>query len=308
MAHKIKLAMKLARWHYTPVIIIPVVIGAVLAWYQGYPFRWVDFLICLVGAWFAHLGANAANDCFDHLSGVDRIAYETIPENRGSSVCGSEILTTGQLSHVEGFVATGIFFVLAAACGLPLFLMHGWPVAVFAISGLLLGVFYCARPIAFGYIGRGLGEVGIFIAFGILPVLGAYWVQTDWFSWSAILASIPPGLFTVSVLYNHHFTHAEADRKTGKISPVVAFGERFARMISPIILGAAYLSLIVNVVMGVFPVMALAGLLTAPFIFRVYARISVPAPCAASLNFLFNVVKTDIATGALIIAAMVIKS
>ena len=110
MNTKVRLAFLLARWHYTPVIIIPVVLGAVLTWYHGYAFRWVDFVLCLVGAWFAHLGANAANDCFDDMSGVDRIAHETIPENRGSTVCGSEILTRGLMSRREGFIAATVSF------------------------------------------------------------------------------------------------------------------------------------------------------------------------------------------------------
>lgn len=302
---KMLLSFKLARWHYTPIIVIPVVLGAVLSWYQGNSFRWFEFALCLVGAWFAHLGANAANDCFDDISGVDRIAHESIPENRGSTVCGSEIITKGLMTRRQGFVTTAIFFFIAAACGLPLFLKHGWPIVWLAGSGFVLGVFYCAAPIKFGYIGRGLGELGILIAFGPLPVLGSYFVQTGSFSWSAVIASLVPGLFTVSILYNHHFSHAPADKMAGKISPVVALGSHNARMISPLLLSASYAVLIANVAMGIFPPAALIATLTAPFIFRAYAKLPKEERCSDSLNFLFNVVKTDIVTGILLVSAIV---
>ncbi len=303
---RVWVALRLARWHYTPLIVIPVAIGSALAWYQGYPFRWKQFLLCLAGAWFAHLGANAANDCFDDISGVDRIAHQTIPENRGSTVCGSGILTTGRLSRHQGLALTAAFFLCALACGAPLMIEGGWPVAALALIGFALALFYCARPIAFGYAGHGLGELGIFVAFGVLPVVGSYLVQTNSLSWSAVLASLPPGLFTVSVLYNHHFTHLSADAAVGKRSPVVVLGERRARALSPVLLAATYLALVANVMLGVFPPAALAGLVTAPLILRSCVRLEVPSSCSASLAFLFGVVKANVATGALVIGALVV--
>lgn len=305
---KILFSFKLARWHYTPIIIIPVCLGAALAWHQSHAFHWLDFALCLAGAWFAHLGANAANDCFDDMSGVDRIAHDTIPENRGSTVCGSEVITTGQMTRRQGFIATTIFFVLAAACGAVLFIKHGWPIAALAGAGFLLGVFYCAAPVKFGYIGRGLGELGILIAFGPLPVLGIYIVQTGSFAWSAVAASFVPGLFTVSVLYNHHFSHAAADEKAGKCSPVVALGLRNARRLTPVLLAASYAALILNVVLGTFPPAALAALLTAPVIFHAYAKLPKEERCADSLNFLFKVVKVNIISGLLLTGSLVLSA
>lgn len=305
---KIMLSLRLARWHYTPIIVIPVALGAVLASYQGNSFHWFEFALCLVGSWFAHLGANAANDCFDDASGVDRIAYESIPENRGSTVCGSEVLTRGLMTRRQGLMATAAFFIIAAACGLPLLIKFGWPIALLAGSGFLIGIFYCAAPIKFGYVGRGLGELGVLIAFGPLPVLGSYFVQTGSFSWSAIAISLVPGLFTVSILYNHHFSHANADEKVNKISPVVALGEGRARRITPLLLAAAYVALIANVALGVFPAAALTALITAPVIFHAYAKLPKSERCSDSIGFLFNVVKANIATGILLIGSILLSS
>lgn len=302
------LSLKLARLHYTPIIVIPVVLGAALAWYQGNPFHWFGFALCLVGAWFAHLGANAANDCFDDISGVDRIAHESIPENRGSTVCGSEILTKGLMTRRQGFMATAAFFLIAAACGLPLFLKYGWPIALLAGCGFLIAIFYCAAPVRFGYIGRGLGELGILVTFGPFPLLGSYFVQTGHFSWSAVLASLVPGFFSVSVLYNHHFSHALADERAGKISPVVALGTKRARMISPFLLLTTYIALVANVVLGVFPPLALVALLTAPIIFRAYVKLPRNESCADSLSFLFNVARVNIVSGLLLTSSLVLSA
>jgi 1,4-dihydroxy-2-naphthoate octaprenyltransferase len=177
-----------------------------------------------------------------------------------------------------------------------------------ALIGFVIAVSYCARPIAFGYVGRGLGELGVFVAFGILPVMGSYATQAGSFSWSAALASLPPGLFTVSVLYNHHFTHPLADEAVGKRSPVVVLGEERARMLSPLLLAAAYGALVANVILGIFPLAALVGLATAPLIFRSCARLAVPSSCKESLAFLFAVVRTNVATGVLIIGALILGS
>jgi len=288
--------------------VIPAVLGAVLSWYQGNPFKWFEFVMCVLGAWFAHLGANAANDCFDDVSGVDRIAHESIPENRGSTVCGSEVLTRGLMTRRQGFVATAVFFLIAGAFGLPLVAEYGWPIALLAGCGFLIGIFYCAAPIRFGYIGRGLGELGVFIAFGPLPVLGSYYVQTGFFSWSALMASIAPGLFTVSILYNHHFSHATADERAGKVSPVVALGHSRARIISPVLLAASYVALIASVALGVLPEISLVALITAVPIFLAYARLPKEERCSDSLGFLFKVVKTNVATGALLIGSIFLSS
>jgi 1,4-dihydroxy-2-naphthoate octaprenyltransferase len=149
--------------------------------------------------------------------------------------------------------------------------------------------------------------MGIFVAFGVLPVAGSYFVQAGSIDWRVLVASIPPGMFTVSVLYNHHFSHASADASSGKMSPVVVLGESRARKLSPVLLTVGYLVIVANALLGIYPLASLASLVTAPFIFRSYAKLTVPSTCEASLGFLMNVIKANAATGAVLIGALVLS-
>lgn len=308
VSKKIVLAFKLARVSYFPVGIIPVLLGTAVAWQNFHQIVWWKFLVCLIGMFFAHLGANAANDYFDELSGIDRFAFEKIPEGRGSQVCGSGILTSGKLTIKEARVVVVIFFSLAFVAGVILTITSGWPVALLAAVGFFFGMFYCAPPVAFGYVGYFLGELGIFFAFGPLPVIGAYFIQTGKFSWEAVIASLPIGLLTTSVVFNQHFAHVQADRAGGKRTPVVLWGEKPMRVVSKLLLIGVYISIIAGVIINKLPIYTLAALLTAPLILIPAFRLSVPAGPSASLAFLFKVVRTNILTSIIIIISFVLTS
>lgn len=305
---KIGLAFQLARVSYFPVGIIPVILGTAIAWHDFHHIVWWKFLVCLIGVFFAHQAANSANDYFDVLSGVDRYAYEKIPSVHGSKVCSSGILPTGKLTMKEAAFVVAIFFALALACGVVLTLSDGWPVAALAVTGFFLGMFYCAPPVAFGYIGYFLGEIGIFFAFGPLPVLGAYYIQAGRFSWDAVIASLPVALLTTSVVFNQHFAHAEADSAGGKRTPVVTWGERSMRFVSQIILVAVYACVVLGALLKAFPVAALAALLVAPVILIPAFRIPVPAGPTASLAFLFKVMRANILTSVILILSFLLFS
>jgi 1,4-dihydroxy-2-naphthoate octaprenyltransferase len=133
---------------------------------------------------------------------------------------------------------------------------------VFGIIGLLLAYFYVAPPIRLAYIGRGLGEIDILISFGILPLVGSFYVQVGTVTRVALLASLPIGLYTMVVLYFHHFLHWRADEEAGKISPVVALGEKGARVVGAVLLLLIAVTLIVDVYLKVFPWYAIFAVLT----------------------------------------------
>jgi len=305
---KVGLAFRLARVSYFPVGIIPVLLGTAIAWHNIHYIVWWRFFVCLAGVFFAHQAANAANDYFDEITGIDRYAFEKIPEGRGSLVCGSGILTSGRLTLKEARIVIATFFIISLACGIALTISGGWPIVFLAAAGFFLGMFYCAPPVAFGYIGYWLGEIGIFFAFGPLPVLGSYYIQTGQFSWDAVIASLPVALLTTSVVFNQHFAHAEADRAGGKRTPVVLWGEKSMRFASQMLLAAVYACIILGVLLKAFPVAALAALLVAPVILIPAFKIPVPAGTAASLAFLFKVVKVNILTSLILILSFLLTS
>ncbi len=249
--NRFQLFLQVTRARTLPVMIAPVVIGSVLAWEQNGHFQWGLFLLALLGALAAHLGANVINDVFDFAEGADQAAYAIMPEGK-TLTTGSQFLLNGRLSlRAYRGLAIGCFAV-ALLCGIVLTIFRPWALA-FGAAGFLLAYFYVAPPLRLAYIGRGLGEVDILISFGILPLVGSYYIQTGTVTLSALLASLPIGLFTTAVLYFHHFLHWRADKTVGKITPIVALGENGARIAGAILLFLIALTVFMNALLSVFP-------------------------------------------------------
>jgi 1,4-dihydroxy-2-naphthoate octaprenyltransferase len=238
----------------------PVIIGSVLAWQQGTPFLWGFFVLAFIGAMAAHLGANVINDVFDFGAGTDQAA-QAIASQGSTVVTGSRYLLNGKLTITYYRAMAIACFAVALLCGIVLTIFRPWAL-VFGIIGLLLAYFYVAPPIRLAYIGRGLGEIDILISFGILPLVGSFYVQAGTVTRVALLASLPIGLYTMVVLYFHHFLHWRADEEAGKISPVVALGEKGARVVGALLLLLIAVTLIVDVYLKVFPWYAIFAVLT----------------------------------------------
>lgn len=258
--NRVQLFGQVTRARTLPVMVVPVVIGAILAWQQGSPFSWGLFALTLIGALAAHLGANLINDIFDFDQGTDQAARELM--SGGTTVAtGSPLLLNGQLSiRNYRWLAVGCLAV-ALVCGTILSFFRPW-VLLFAILGFLLAFFYVAPPLRLAYIGRGLGEVDIFFSFGVLPLVGACYVQSGTVTPAAILVSIPVGLYTTAVLYFHHFLHWRGDQRAGKITPVVALGEHGARIVGALILFAIALAIILLAFTRVLPWYSIVAALT----------------------------------------------
>ena len=246
-----QLLLKATRARTLPVMIMPVVIGAVLAWQQGYAFQWGLFLLTFVGALAAHLGANVTNDVFDFGEGTDQAAQQLMPQGT-TLATGSQELMSGSISLKAFRGLAVVLFALALLCGIIIAFARPWALA-FGVAGFLLAFFYVAPPLKLAYIGRGLGEIDILISFGILPLVGAYYVQSGMITASALLAALPIGLYTTAVLYFHHFLHWRADAEVGKVTPIVALGERNARIAGAIILLLIALTIMLDASLQVYP-------------------------------------------------------
>ncbi len=249
--NRLQLLFQATRARTLPVMLAPVLIGSVLAWQQGTPFQWALFVLALLGALAAHLGANVVNDVFDFAEGTDQTAQKMVSEGT-TLATGSQALMRGQLSLRTYRGLAVALFALALVCGIVLTFFRPWTLA-FGVAGFLLAFFYVARPLRLAYVGRGLGELDILISFGILPLVGSYYVQAGKVTLIALLASLPIGLYTTAVLYFHHFLHWRADQAVGKITPIVALGERSARLVGGILLSCVALTIFLDVLLNVFP-------------------------------------------------------
>ncbi|RSL30291.1 prenyltransferase [Salibacterium salarium] len=258
MQEKLKFWMKATRTFALPVIIIPVLLGAAGAFSWNDMFDPLWFIITLIGAMAAHLFSNMINDLWDYRNGADDKAEEIedgIPTNSG-------LLTSGALTDKTFASVTWALLAVAVVCGVIIGAVRGWPVLIIGAIGALIAYFYVAPPLKFGYRGKGYSEVAIFIAFGILPVMGSYFVQTGTFDVRAFFLSFPVGILTTLVLYNHHFLHKQADEAAGKRTLVVVLGERKGLILSKWFTILAFLTVILCVIVGALPwygLISLAG-------------------------------------------------
>jgi 1,4-dihydroxy-2-naphthoate octaprenyltransferase len=257
---QLNLLLQATRARTLPVMLVPVLIGSVLAWQQGTPFKWGLFALALLGSLAAHLGANVVNDVFDFAEGTDQAAQQLAPEGT-TLATGSQALLSGKLS-LKAFrgLALGLF-ALALLCGIVLTIFRPWAI-VLGIAGFLLAFFYVAPPLRLAYVGRGIGELDILISFGVLPLVGSYYIQTGNVTLSALLASLPVGLYTMAVLYFHHFLHWRADAEVRKLTPVVALGERRARIVGAILLSLIASAILFDALVNVYPWYSFVAVLT----------------------------------------------
>lgn len=250
-------------------IIIPVLFGATLAFYETGQFNWTTFFVTLFGAIFAHAAANMANDYFDHKTTDDEINENYTPFSGGSRVIQNKLMTPKTV-----LVGAFVFWMMALACGIYLTTVTpGYWVLIIAAAGFLGGFFYTATRFAFSY--RGLGEIMIHINFGILPVLGAYYVQTGYFSWSAFWTSFPIGFLITAILYINQYPDYDADKAVGKNHLVVRQGKKAAMPGYYFLIFGSYAGVVLAVIFGLLSPYSLIALLSLPIALktvRIFSR------------------------------------
>lgn len=236
---------------------VPVVLGSVLAWDAG-SFSLYRFSLALLGVAAMHIGTNVYNDYYDHKSGNDEANDFPTPFSGGSRVIQEEVITARQM-----FVAASLNFLVATLIGLYLnSLVPGNIIIYLGVFGLMSGYFYSAPPFKIGYCS--LGELLIGLNFGPLVVLGSYYIQTGRFSWIALFASIPVALLIIAVIYINEFPDYPADKAVNKNTLVVQIGREKAVFGYDLILGCTYLTILVAVIIGIYPIPTLIAFLTLP--------------------------------------------
>ncbi|MFQ6016031.1 MAG: 1,4-dihydroxy-2-naphthoate octaprenyltransferase [Anaerolineae bacterium] len=238
--------------------IVPILLGAIIAWVRVGAFHWGYFLLTMVGGLFLHAGTNVANDYFDHLSGADEFNFEFVRPYTG----GSRMIQRGLLTPMQVLRGALLFFTLGSIIGLYLTYTRGTLVLLLGIIGVFCGFFYTAPP--FRLVSTGLGETFVGLNFGILMTLGSYYVQTQALAWEPVVAAVPVALLIAAVLYINEFQDYHADRDAGKTHLVVRLGRRRAANGYTIIIAATYLSIAVAVGLGLISPFTLIALATLP--------------------------------------------
>ncbi len=254
------LLLRTVRAPFFTGTVVPVLLGAILGWYEGGQFYWGWFFLTLVGAVAAHAGANTLNDYFDHVYGNDEAHPAPTPFSGGSRVIQEGLLSARQVLMVS-LACFGITIV----CGVVLAAARGWPILLLGVIGLAVAGAYNAR---LAYWGRGLGEFLVGLGFGPLMVLGAYYVQAQTISAAAVWVSIPVALLIAEVLYVNEFPDVVADRAVSKRTLVSWLGPQAAVPGYIALLLGTYLAILLGVVVQALPWVALISLLTLPLALR----------------------------------------
>lgn len=231
--------------------IVPVVLGSVLAAYQGY-WNWLLFAITLIASIAIQIGTNLVNDYYDWKKGSDT------PETLGPHSSMRE----GMLSPNQVFWGGVFFFALGAGLGLYLVYERGLFILWIGILSVLAGWLYTAGPFSFAY--NALGEVVAFTFMGPIMVLGSYYVQTQSLSWEVFLFSIPIGLLVAAILFANNLRDMEKDLSNNKRTLANISGRRASRWEYVFLVGGSFVSIILLVLFGVAPAFTLLALITLP--------------------------------------------
>lgn len=237
--------------------VAPVLLGTALAFYQTGMWHWPLFLWTLAGMVLIHAGANVANDYFDHLSGNDKINVDYVRPFTG----GSRMIQRGLLSPREVLCLSLICFAMGSAIGVYLSVRVGAFVLLLGVIGVAGGFFYTAPPL--NLTSRAVGELVIAVNFGILPVLGVYYVQTKSFSWDAVILSLPVAFLIAAILFINQFQDFRADRAVGKRNWVVRLGRARSVWVYRLLMTLWTVPIIAAVLLKICPTLCLIALVPA---------------------------------------------
>jgi 1,4-dihydroxy-2-naphthoate octaprenyltransferase len=207
--------------------VVPVLVGSAVAGREGF-FRAGPALAALFGALCIQVGTNFANDLYDHRKGADR----------AGRVGFTRPLAAGWLTPGEVRRAMVAAFALATVAGIYLALEAGWAVVVIGVLSIAAGIGYTAGRWALGY--HGLGDLAVFLFFGVVAVAGTYYVQARAVSPLAVAAALPVGALCTNILVVNNVRDRDQDRASGKRTLAVLLGRGAARAEFGLMLGLAY--------------------------------------------------------------------
>ncbi len=205
------------RPKFFPASVLPVLAGSAWGFMVAGQFDLSAFVLALLATVCVHAGANVLNDVGDDAGGTDRQNEDRIYPYTG----GSRFIQAGIMS-ASGMARLGVsLLAVAAIAGLILLLSKGAMVLWFGIAGLLLAVSYSLGPVRLASVG--LGELSVGIAFGVLPVTGAAWLQSGSLGVDVLLFSIPVSVWVTAILLINEVPDIAADGATGKRTLPVRF-------------------------------------------------------------------------------------
>ena len=217
-ARAVKRLFHATRPKFFPASVLPVVTGTAFGAYVAGAFDIYVFTLALIATVCVHAASNVLNDVGDETVGTDRINDQRVyPYTGGSRFIQMGILSQSRMAQLGvGLLA------FAALLGILLFLEKGPAVLLFGLAGVALGVLYSLGPVKLSSLG--IGEVAVAVAFGVLPVTGAAWLQGASIDTALVLFSLPVSAWVFAILFINEVPDIEADSATGKNTLPVRLG------------------------------------------------------------------------------------
>ena len=220
-----------ARLRTLPAAVAPVLVGTSIAVTRDV-FRPGAFVAALLGAILIQVGTNLSNDYSDARRGADT-------EER----LGPMRVTAGGLVPPKTVLLwTYLTFGAAALCGVYLVVVAGWELLVLGVLSILAGVLYTGGPRPYGY--EGLGEVFVFLFFGIVAVAGSAFAQLESWPWESFALAVPVGLLVTAILVVNNIRDMDTDRRAGKRTLAVRLGRERARFEYAALMAVGFLVLL----------------------------------------------------------------
>jgi 1,4-dihydroxy-2-naphthoate octaprenyltransferase len=218
-----------ARPRTLPAAVAPVLVGTALA-ATGDRFDVLRFLAALLGALFIQVGTNLSNDYSDARRGADT-------DDRLGPV---RVTAGGLVPPRQVLLATYVAFGLAVLAGAYLIATAGWELLLVGAASILAGVLYTGGPRPYGY--EGLGEVFVFLFFGVVAVTGSYFAQVEEVSAEALMLAVPVGLLASAILVVNNVRDLDTDRRAGKRTLAVRLGRERTRRLYAGMLALAFVT------------------------------------------------------------------
>jgi 1,4-dihydroxy-2-naphthoate octaprenyltransferase len=233
----VRIWLTAARPRTLPVGVAPVLVGTALAGF-AHVFHPLRFVAALLGAVFIQVGTNLSNDYSDARRGADA-------DDRLGPV---RVTAGGLVPPKQVLVATYVSFGLAVLAGIYLIVVAGWLLLVVGAASILAGVAYTGGPRPYGY--EGLGEVFVFLFFGIVAVAGSYFVEVKHLEWEAFALAVPVGLLAAAILIVNNIRDIDSDRRAGKRTLAVRMGRERTRTLFAVTVYLAFLLTPVTWIIG----------------------------------------------------------
>lgn len=198
-----------------PAAIAPVIVGSALAARAG-SFHPAAALLCLLFALLVQIGANFANDYYDFVKGADT------PERVGPV----RAVAAGLVTPAAMKRAMWLVFAMAFGSGLALIAWGGWWLVAIGFASIASAIAYTGGPYPLGY--HGLGDVFVFVFFGLVAVGATFYIQAGRISGAALIGGAAMGALAVNILLVNNYRDSATDAKAGKRTVVVRFGRRYA--------------------------------------------------------------------------------